>query len=281
MEVISINPTGAMSLKEQLAISKNLTTKSVGIVDSREDCVPELYAASDSGSMDSFEAGRSSTDEASMAVLSDTTVPVYARAKSADNIVFSKGVSNNDLQFSRKLDEEGQKELMMFLQAPSSVILQSILEYQPTASFGFVKTHVHDGLSDDENPEYDADDMTAAIFPTKTARYAAAGTAATATATRSDLQRDSMPAAVRHFTPDPNEQRKQKAAAAAASTGVVSTRSASRRSTLPEQMDPQRAAMPAAVRYDITSSNVSFYRPLCHFISRLSSNTDISLRILP
>ena len=245
MEVISANTElGAITPKEQTDMSKDPIVKQ--LVDSREDGVPELYAASDSGSMDSVDTGRASREEAP---------PAYTRAKSADNVKFSKSVTNNDLQFAKDLDDEGVKELLMFLQAPSSVILQSILEYQPTASFGFVKTHVHDGLSDDENPEYDADDMTAAIFPSKTVRYAAAGTAAVAgttavvAATRSaNTQRDSMPAAVRHFTPDPDESKNQKAAAAA-TAAVVTSRQVSTRSEKLEEMDPQRAAMPAAVRH--------------------------------
>jgi hypothetical protein len=204
MEVISTTTAlGAMSLKEQVISKEPTKTKTLSFVDSREDGVPELYA-SDSGSMDSFEAGRASNEEASA-----TSVPAYARAKSAENISFSKSVTNNDLQFAKQLDEVGEKELALFLQAPSSVILQAILEYQPTASFGFVKTHVHDGLSDDENEEYDADDMTPAVFPSKTVRRAEAATAV-----------------------------------AAAGTAAAVSRSA--RSS--EKMDAQRAAMPAAVR---------------------------------
>lgn len=217
MEVISTTANlGAMSPKEQI-VSQNPMKKSVSILDSREDGVPELYAASDSGSMDSFEAGRVSNEEAdanSVSALRDTPVPAYTRAKSAENITFHKSVVNNDLGFSKELDQEGQKELLMFLQAPSSVILQSILEYQPTASFGFVKTHVHDGLSDDENPEYDADDMTQVIFPSKTAKIAVQAAAATAIsrsvkAEEMDPQRAAMPAAVRHFTPDPALQKEK------------------------------------------------------------------------
>jgi hypothetical protein len=178
MEVISTNATlGAMSPKEQVISVDPATKKTISFVDSREDGVPELYA-SDSGSMDSFEKGRVSTEEEEDA----RSAPAYTRAKSAENISFSKSVTNNDLKFAKQLDEEGQKELALFLQAPSSVILQSILEYQPTESFGFVKTHVHDGLSDDENEEYDADDMTAAVFPSRTARTAAAAGVVTAVA---------------------------------------------------------------------------------------------------
>ena len=244
MEIISINPElGAISPKEQPVISKDPMVKE--LVDSREDGVPELYAVSDSGSMDSFEAGRAR----------EAAPPVYARAISADNVKFSSSVTNNDLKFAKDLDESGVKDLMMFLQAPTSVILQSILEYQPSASFGFVKTHVHDGLSDDENLEYDADDMTAAIFPSKTVRYAVAGTAAAAgtaavfatTTKSSNSQRDAMPAAVRHFTPDPNEQKNKNTTAAA--TAAVASRQDSTRSEKLEDMDPQRAAMPAAVRH--------------------------------
>ena len=157
MEVITSAVFGAASPKEQVSAPEPAVEQ---ITDAR-DAVPELAA-----SEDSIDGGRNTSEYA----------PSYTRAQSAENISLPK--NSTDLEFMKDLDEDGSKELMMFFQAPSSVILQSILEYQPAASFGFVKTHVHDGLSDDECAEYDADDMTPGIFPTKTAKYVATGAAA-------------------------------------------------------------------------------------------------------
>ena len=70
---------------------------------------------------------------------------------------------STDLEFRRSLDEEGKKELLLFYEAPSSY-LQYILKYQPTSSFGFVKGHVHEGLSDDEITLYDADESVRGVF---------------------------------------------------------------------------------------------------------------------
>ena len=159
------------------------------------------------------------------------TMPMPLKAQSSQQFEFANDESRVvDLKFAKSLDEEGYKELIMFLQAPSSVVLQSILEYQPTASFGFVKNHVFDGLSDDENPEFDADydDHTSQIFPSRAAQTvdftgAAAGTAAVVAAaaprpasTRSvrkdelDPSRAAMPAAVAHFTPDWEAEKEMK-----------------------------------------------------------------------
>ena len=253
MEVITSAVFGAASPKEQVSAPEPAVEQ---ITDAR-DAVPELAA-----SEDSIDGGRNTSEYA----------PIYTRAQSAENISLPK--NSTDLEFMKDLDEDGLKELMMFFQAPSSVILQSILEYQPAASFGFVKTHVHDGLSDDECAEYDADDMTPGIFPTKTAKYVATGAAAVGTAavvsqrdsmsaaTRhftpdpaapkaskaagSASQRESMSVATKHFTPDPSEQKKQKAAVAAGSAAVAAgTVTAVSRS----QSSSQRDSMPAAVRH--------------------------------
>ena len=80
-----------------------------------------------------------------------------------------------DLGFRRSLDEEGKKELLLFYEAPSSH-LQYILQYQPANSFGFVKNHVHDGLSDDEITLYDADESVRGVFRPNAARAKAVET---------------------------------------------------------------------------------------------------------
>ncbi|KAL7475642.1 hypothetical protein ACHAW6_001553 [Cyclotella cf. meneghiniana] len=206
MEVISSNSRlGSFSSKGVLS---NHCVKSNNFVEQREDGVPELDAASGSDSMDSFEAGRTSYEEYVDEALTAPTdasypappivfPPVY-KALSARNFEVADSVTADgciDLRFTRSLNEQGYKELLMFLQAPSSLILQHILQYQPEASFGFVKNHVFDGLSDDESPEYDADeDYTSAVFPARTREI--------------DPKRAAMPAAVRHFTPDSSKKEK-------------------------------------------------------------------------
>lgn len=208
MEVIS-NTSKLGTLPSKGVHSSNNPVKSNNFVEQREDGVPELYAASGSDSMDSFEAARmtfeQSVEEASTAptdVSSNPSLPLVfptvSKTFSSRNIELAGGLTSDgciDLRFTKELDDDGYQELLMFLQAPSSVILKQILEYQPAASFGFVKNHVFDGLSDDESPEYDADDdYTSAVFPTRTQVI--------------DPKRAAMPVAVRHFTPDPAKKEK-------------------------------------------------------------------------
>eukprot|EP00804_Cyclotella_cryptica_P015270 CCRYP_005392-RA/>CCRYP_005392-RA protein AED:0.06 eAED:0.06 QI:0/-1/0/1/-1/1/1/0/459 len=207
MKVIS--STSELGTIPSKGVLGNIPAKNNNFVEQREDGVPELDAVSGADSMDSLEAGRMSYEEnvnETSSAPTDTSsyhtlpavFPPACKALSARNIAFADSVTADgciDLKFTKKMDEEGYKELLLFLQAPSSVILKQILEYQPAASFGFVKNHIFDGLSDDESPEYDADeDYTSTVFPNRTREI--------------DVKRAAMPVAVRHFTPDPAKKEK-------------------------------------------------------------------------